>query len=72
MFKSIFGEAKQMGTILAKTFEGKQIWVRSEDGTKIDCMFFSGTSEKIDNYDPELHYKNISTFILCNPNAMFY
>jgi alpha/beta superfamily hydrolase len=35
-------------------------------------MFFSVDSEPIDDLNPRAVYKTKPTFILCNPNAMFY
>ncbi len=37
-------------------------------------MFFPATSEKIDknNLKADREFKKLPTFILCNPNAMFY
>ena len=51
------------------------MWVRNEkNGTKIDAMFFPATGEKLekDNLKAEKNFKKLPTFILCNPNAMFY
>jgi hypothetical protein len=61
-----------MGLILKKTFEGAHLWVNVEKNIKLDCMFFSATTEKLDDNNPTLSYKDKPTFILCNPNAMFY
>ncbi len=61
-----------MGLILSKTFDGEHRWIKAADGTKLDCMFFPTTVEKVDDKDPDLKYKDKPTFILCNPNAMFY
>lgn len=80
-FKPIFGSTRQMGNILAKTFEGQRIKVPTEDDPKIkiDCMFFTATCEPVvirpsESTDklPLPKYLNLPTFILCNPNAMFY
>jgi len=74
-FTSLFGENKQMGQVLAKTFDGQHVWIKSKhSGTKIDAMFFPATSEKIDkdNLKADREFKKLPTFILCNPNAMFY
>jgi hypothetical protein len=48
-FKPIFGDTKQMGMILARTFEGFKLKLKAEDDPKIilDCMFFTSTCEKI-------------------------
>ena len=37
-------------------------------------MFFPATGEKLDKNNPKAEYdfKKLPTFILCNPNAMFY
>jgi len=62
--------------VLAKTFDGQHIWIKpkSKGQTKIDAMFFPATAEKIDkdNLKAEKEFKKLPTFILCNPNAMFY
>ena len=74
-FTSLFGENKQMGEVLANTFDGQQVWVKNEKSkTKVDAMFFPATSEKFDkhNLKAEKDFKKLPTFILCNPNAMFY
>jgi len=48
-FTSLFGENKQMGEVLAKTFDGQQIWIKNTaSNTKIDAMFFPATAEKFD------------------------
>ena len=65
-----------MGEVLAKTFDGQHLWIKSSNSasTKIDAMFFPATGEKIDknNLKAEKEFKKLPTFILCNPNAMFY
>ena len=74
-FKSLFGEPEQMGNVLAQTFEGQHRWITHagrKDKTHIDAMFFTNTGEKIDDSNDSLYYKENPTFILCNPNAMFY
>ena len=77
-FTSIFGENKQMGEVLATTFDGQHLWIKNNKNgrgkTKIDAMFFPATSEKFDkaNLKAEKNFKKLPTFILCNPNAMFY
>ena len=77
-FTSIFGENKQMGEVLATTFDGQHVWIKNNKNgrtkTKIDAMFFPATSEKFDkaNLKAEKNFKKLPTFILCNPNAMFY
>lgn len=35
-------------------------------------MFFTATSESLQDDNSEALYKQRDTFILCNPNAMFY
>jgi hypothetical protein len=70
-FKGLFGKTEQMGLILAKTFDGEHRWIPSGN-IQIDAMFFSATSEKLDDDNPEAAYKDRETFILCNPNAMYY
>ena len=73
-FRSLFGETKQMGKVLEKTFEGEHRWIKPDDRrkTKIDSMFFTSTGEKVDDENADAAYKTQPTFILCNPNAMFY
>lgn len=61
-----------MGLILKKTFEGHHVWVKIDEKIKLDCMFFTTTSEEVNHDDETLKYKKLPTFILCNPNAMFY
>ena len=69
-----------MGMILAKTFDGHKMRIPAEDDPKIkiDCMFFTSTCEPLkpksmDNeVQPQAKYKKLPTFLLCNPNAMFY
>jgi len=60
-----------MGHILAKTFDGEQRWIPSEN-IEIDSMFFTATGEQLQDENPTASYKERDTFILCNPNAMFY
>ena len=73
-FTSIFGETKQMGKVLEKTFEGEHRWIKPNkpNKTKIDAMFFTTTGEEVDDNVFDANYKSLPTFILCNPNAMFY
>jgi len=61
-----------MGLILQKTFDGQHRWIPDGEGGKLDAMFFSSTIEVPVDDDENLDYKNKPTFILCNPNAMFY
>lgn len=63
-----------MGEVLAKTFDGQHVWVKGKSKTKIDAMFFPATGEKIDkdNLKADKEFKKLPTFIICNPNAMFY
>ena len=65
-----------MGEVLAKTFDGQHLWIKNQEGkkSKIDAMFFPATGEKLDksNLKAEKEFKKMPTFILCNPNAMFY
>jgi len=70
-FKGIFGRPSQMGHILAKTFDGEHRWIQSGE-IEIDSMFFTATGEPIQDDNPNAAYKERDTFILCNPNAMFY
>lgn len=35
-------------------------------------MFFTGSGEEVDDINSYLKYKQLPTFILCNPNAMNY
>jgi hypothetical protein len=67
-FRPLFGSTKQMGLILARTFEGVRIDIPTGDGNNLDCMFFTSTCEPLSGSK----YKSAPTFILCNPNAMFY
>ena len=60
-----------MGIVLANTFQGEHRWIES-DNILLDTMFFASTSEKLDDDDSGKLYKDKPTFILCNPNAMFY
>ena len=74
-FKSIFGEDKQTGEILAKSLSGQHFWVKSaKSKTKIDAMFFPASGEKINKQDlrAEKDYKKLPTMILCAQNAIFY
>jgi pimeloyl-ACP methyl ester carboxylesterase len=60
---------------LAKNFEGEHRWItdpKHNPGAKIDSMFFPYTGEQAIDEDYSLEYKDKTTFILCNPNAMFY
>lgn len=63
-----------MGNVLSQTFDGEHRWIRNadRDSTVIDSMFFTNTGEKVDDSNPRSNYKENPTFILCNPNAMFY
>ena len=63
-----------MGKVLEKTFEGEHRWIKPVNSklTKIDAMFFTTTGEDVDDNNFEANYKTLPTFILCNPNAMFY
>lgn len=61
-----------MGLILKKTFEGYHRWVRGAKGIKLDAMFFAATTEMVDDNVYDLKYKDLPTYILCNPNAMNY
>ena len=61
--------------ILAKTFEGIKLKLPLPPPEKdlfLDCMFFTATCETLDNYNTNAEYKKMPTYILCNPNAMFY
>lgn len=74
-FRSLFGSTKQMGLILARTFEGTRLTIPTEDPkSELDCMFFTATCEPLQTKGKEqlAKYKSAPTFILCNPNAMFY
>lgn len=46
-----------MGLILQKTFEGSHMWIKVSKDVKLDCMFFTATSEKLDNSKPDMKYK---------------
>jgi hypothetical protein len=61
-----------MGMILKKTFEGNHRWIETPDKNKIDAMFFTATSTQPNDDNPKEEYKKYPSFILCNPNAMFY
>ena len=63
-----------MGEVLARTFDGQHVWVKGKSSTKIDAMFFPATGEKFDknNLKAEKDFRKLPTFIICNPNAMFY
>jgi cytochrome oxidase Cu insertion factor (SCO1/SenC/PrrC family) len=64
-----------MGDVLAKNFDGEHRWITDPENNpaaKIDAMFFTATEEVPNDDDPSLAYKDRHTFILCNPNAMFY
>ncbi len=60
-----------MGLVLGKTFDGEQRYIESEN-ILIDAMFFTATGEKPDDLNELAEYKDRNTFIICNPNAMFY
>jgi hypothetical protein len=60
-----------MGLILAKTFDGEQRWITSGN-IEIDAMFFTATGEALQDDNKSATYKERDTFILCNPNAMYY
>ena len=49
-FRPIFGSTRQMGYILAKTFEGfkLKIPVAEDPKIKLDCMFFTATCEPME------------------------
>ena len=64
-----------MGDVLAKNFDGQHRWItdlENNPDAKIDSMFFASTEEVLDDDDVTKAYKDKHTFILCNPNAMFY
>ena len=61
--------------MLIKNFDGRSFMVKSQDGIKIDCMFFPHNDEKVQlvsemNSTPQ--YVNSPTVIFFNPNAQFY
>jgi hypothetical protein len=61
--------------VLAQNFEGEQRWITDKEHNPdavIDAMFFTQSGCKPDDADPNKLYKDRHTFILCNPNAMFY
>ena len=72
-FRGVFGTTTQLGLILQKTFEGHPIQILVDEKKKInlDCMFFTATCEPI-NDGVNNKYKELPTFIFCNPNAMYY
>jgi hypothetical protein len=47
--KSLFHESKQMGIVLRKSFKGNHVWIppSSDQGVKIDAMFFTANEESI-------------------------
>lgn len=47
--KLLFGTLEQLGLILEKNFFGKQIWIPTTSGNKLDAMFFAGNN----NYSEE-------------------
>ena len=53
----IFGDAKQMGIVLKKNFEGSHRWIRVNKKVKLDAMFFPSTSEPVDDNNSEAKYK---------------
>jgi hypothetical protein len=60
---------------LAKNFEGEHRWITDPEhnpSARIDAMFFSVSGDIADDNDPTQDFKEKTTFILCNPNAMFY
>ena len=70
-----------MGQILAKTFDGVKLKIpvdEKDPKIKLDCMFFTATCEPLQFNQENLEkksepkYKSLPTFLLCNPNAMFY
>ena len=42
-YKLLFGEIKQLGIVLKNQFQADHHWVKTADGSKLDCMFFRGT-----------------------------
>ena len=60
-----------MGLVLGKTFDGQQRFIKSGN-ILIDAMFFTATTEKVDDSNELAEYKDRNTIIICNPNAMFY
>jgi hypothetical protein len=74
-FESLFGETEQMGNVLSKNFEGEHRIITDtafNPSSIIDSMFFTYNGVTPDDNDYKLDYKEKTTFIICNPNAMFY
>ena len=65
-----------MQIMLEKNFDSRQFWVKAMDGTKLDCMFFPTTDEKVltkNELKGDLRdYMKHPTIVICNPNALFY
>ena len=64
-----------MGNVLAKNFEGDHRIIEDpihNPSSSIDSMFFTYNGIMPDDIDYKLDYKDKTTFIICNPNAMFY
>jgi len=69
-YKLLFGHIKQLGIVLKRQFAADHYWVKSADGTKLDCMFFK--TNVMPRIGDEIDDKKKPTFIICNSNAMFY
>lgn len=81
----LFGQIKQLGIILKTQFNAEHYWIRTDDGAKLDCMFFrqarkhkktlesddSCRSSVIEERERRLDLIR-PCFIICNSNAMFY
>lgn len=62
--------------MLIKNFDGRSFMVKSQDGMKIDCMFFPHNDEQVklvsEMKTEEPKYIYSPTVIFFNPNAQFY
>jgi hypothetical protein len=75
----LFGDLEQLKLIMERNFGGKQFLIPAKNGApKIDLMFFPATfgdDVMLDPVDYKLDdklYINLSTVVMCNPNALVY
>ena len=82
---NIFHSNDQLEYMLEKNFDGRQFNVKSQDGVKLDCMFFPFNDEKVktvqemkelgapgqNNNQAPQHLQH-PTIIFFNPNAQCY
>lgn len=73
----LFGDLMQCKLIMERNFGGKQFMIPAKNGMpKIDVMFFPATygdEVQADFSDqPQEMYLNLSTIVMCNPNALVY